>query len=271
MLSMREMSSRSGVSEGTLRMWEARHGFPIPERLPSGHRRYSELDLKRVLAILQDREQGLSLTTSIERARQLSDEPRPSVYSTLREGFPHLHAHVLPKRALVSLSHAIEDEVCARSERPVLFGCFQHECFYRRAEPRWREMARTAELAIALADFRRERRPRGAPAEIPLRPTDAMLREWVVVCDAPGFAACLTGFERPGQPSGSRNFETIWSAERAVVRQAAIVCCELAARGAPELVEDVRRLLDEPLPPPGDELRTVIDLTTRMVLYAASA
>src|SRR5262249_28906591 len=80
-LSMREMSLRSGVSEGTLRMWEARHGFPIPHRLPSGHRRYSELDLKRVRAIVQDRDQGLSLATAIERARQLSDEPRPSVYS----------------------------------------------------------------------------------------------------------------------------------------------------------------------------------------------
>ena len=51
-LSMREMSTRSGVSEGTLRMWEARHGFPVPQRLPSGHRRYSELELRRVRAVL---------------------------------------------------------------------------------------------------------------------------------------------------------------------------------------------------------------------------
>src|SRR4029079_6825085 len=143
---MREMSLRSGVSEGTLRMWEARHGFPVPQRLPSGHRRYSELDLKRVREIVQDRDQGLSLATAIERARQLSDEPRPSVYSALRDTFPHLHAHLLPKRMLRLLSHAIEDEVCALSERAILFGCFQRERFYRQAEPRWRDLSRTAEV-----------------------------------------------------------------------------------------------------------------------------
>jgi DICT domain-containing protein len=268
---MREMSTRSGVSEGTLRMWEARHGFPVPQRLPSGHRRYSELELRRVRAVLQDRKRGLSLTTAIARARQLSDGPRPSVYSTLRDRFPYLQRQLLPKRALERLSHAIEDEVCARSERPVLFGCFQHERFYRQAEPRWRELARTAELAIVLADFRRQRRPRGAPAEVPIRHADPLMREWVLVCEAPGFAACVAGFERPGREPGKRTFETVWSGERTVVREAARTCCELTARVAPELVEDLRARFEEPLPPPGDELRAIIDLTTRMVLYATSA
>ena len=177
------MSARSGVSEGTLRMWEARHGFPVPQRLPSGHRRYSELELKRVRAVLEGREQGLSLTTAIARARQLSDGPRPSVFSALRDSFPHLQRQLLPKRALASLSHAIEDESCSRSERPVLFGCFQRERFYRQAEPRWREIARTAELAVALADFPRKRRPAGGPAEVPIRRRDPLMREWVVVCE----------------------------------------------------------------------------------------
>jgi DICT domain-containing protein/predicted DNA-binding transcriptional regulator AlpA len=270
-LSMREMSSRSGVSEGTLRMWEARHGFPAPERLPSGHRRYSELDLRRIRAVLRDREQGLSLATAIDRALRLSDEPRPSVYSGLRASFPHLQRHLLPKPALVCLSHAIEDEVCSRGERPILFGCFQHERFYRQAEPRWREMARTAERAVVLADFRRTRRPKGAPAEVAIGSSDALMREWVVVCEAPGFAACLVGFERPGQPRDSRSFETIWSAERPVVREAARTCCELIARAAPELADEMRARLAQPLPPQAEELRTVVDLTTRMVLYGVSA
>ena len=269
-LSMREMSARSGVSEGTLRMWEARHRFPVPQRLPSGHRRYSELDLKRVRAVLQDREQGLSLATAIERARQLSDGPRPSVFTALRDGFPHLHPQLLPKPALDNLSHAIEDEAFSRGERPVMFGCFQHERFYRQAEARWRDMARTAELAVVLADFRRKRRPKRAPAEVPIEDADPLMREWVVVCEAPGFAACLAGYERPGQDPGNRSFETIWSAERAVVRQAARTCCGLTARTAPELVDGLRSRLEEPLPAPGDELRLVIELTTRIVQYAAS-
>ncbi|MEA2158947.1 MAG: MerR family transcriptional regulator, light-induced transcriptional regulator [Solirubrobacteraceae bacterium] len=267
-LTIREISARSGVSEGTLRMWETRYSFPNPHRLASGHRRYSERELEQVRAVIRAREQGLSLPTAIDHARRVGDQLRPSVYSALREGFPYLQPHLLPHRALVSLSHAIEDECCARAERPILFGCFQHERFYRQAEPRWREMARTAERAVALADFQRSRRPRRAPTEIAISDTDPLMREWVVVCDAPGFAACLVAWERPRADAQRRRFETIWTVEPSVVRTAARACCELAARSAPRYVEDLRERLAEPASPGGQELRSAVDLTTRMVLYA---
>ena len=41
-LSIGELSSRTGVTPSTLRIWEERHGFPVPTRLESGHRRYAE-------------------------------------------------------------------------------------------------------------------------------------------------------------------------------------------------------------------------------------
>jgi DICT domain-containing protein len=267
---MREMSARSGVAEGTLRIWEARHNFPVPQRLPSGHRRYSELDLKRVLAVVQARERGLSLATAIEHARYLTEAPRPSVFARLRERFVHLHPELMPKQALVHISHAIEDECSARGERPLLFGCFQHERFYRQAEPRWRQMSQTAERAIVLADFPQERRPRGGPPEVPILSTDPLMREWVLVCEADGFAACLAGFEPPGAPGGPRRFETIWSAEREVVREAARACCELIDARAPDLVAGVAERLRDPLPSTREELRTVLELTSRIVLYAAA-
>jgi MerR family transcriptional regulator, light-induced transcriptional regulator len=267
-LTIREISARSGVSEGTLRMWETRYSFPNPHRLASGHRRYSERELEQVRAVIRARGQGLSLPTAIDHARRVGDQLRPSVYLALREGFPYLQPHLLPHRALVSLSHAIEDECCARAERPILFGCFQHERFYRQAEPRWRELARTAERAVALADFPRSRRPKRAPTEIAISDTDPLMREWVVVCDAPGFAACLVAWERPRADAQRRAFETIWTVEPSVVRTAARACCELAARSAPRYVEDLRERLAEPASPGGQELRSAVDLTTRMVLYA---
>jgi DICT domain-containing protein len=269
-LSMREMSARSGVAEGTLRIWEARHNFPVPQRLPSGHRRYSELDLKRVLAVIEARARGLSLATAIEHARHLTEAPPPSVFARLRDRFAHLHPELMRKTALVNISHAIEDECCARGERPLLFGSFQRERFYRQAEPRWRQMAQTAERAIVLADFARPRRPRGAPAELPLQASDPLLREWVLVCESDGFAACLVGFEPPGPPGGPRRFETIWSAERAVVREAARGCCELIEARAPDLVTGVGDRLRDDLPSTREELRTVIELTSRIVRYAAT-
>ena len=44
-LRIRDVVERTGVGEATLRAWEQRYGFPEPERLPSGHRRYRESDV----------------------------------------------------------------------------------------------------------------------------------------------------------------------------------------------------------------------------------
>ena len=47
-LSIGDLAERTGVAPATLRMWEQRHGFPVPDRLESGHRRYSEADVAGV-------------------------------------------------------------------------------------------------------------------------------------------------------------------------------------------------------------------------------
>jgi DICT domain-containing protein len=177
----------------------------------------------------------------------------------------------MPKPLLRTLSYAIEDEGCARANRPLLFGCFQREHFYRQVESRWREMTRTAELAIVLADFRRARHPRGGPAEVPIGATDPLIREWVVVSVGATFSGCLVGFEPPGQPRSQRSFETIWSGERVVVREAARVCCGLVARTAPDLVDGVGERLQQDQLPVREELTALVELATRMVSYATTA
>ena len=77
-LGIGEISSRSGVAEGTLRMWESRYGFPVPRRLPSGHRRYSEADLEHVRIVLPARDEGLPLPLAIRRAQARGAEAQPS-------------------------------------------------------------------------------------------------------------------------------------------------------------------------------------------------
>jgi DNA-binding transcriptional MerR regulator len=268
-LTIRDIAAATGVSEGTLRMWEARHGFPQPRRLPSGHRRYAERDLEAVRAVLRAREGGLSLAGAIDRARRLGQDPRPSVYTAVRERFPDLHPHPLPKRLLVRLSRAIEDECSLREPRSVLFGSFQRERFYRAVEARWREMSRTAEHALVFADFPRTRRPHGGPVEVAVGPGDVLAREWVIVCDGPRSGACLLGWQRPGEPGAEPCFETVWTVDRTVVREAARACCDLAAAAAPQLVAEVREQLEDAPPPAGEEARAAMDLATRMVLYAA--
>ncbi len=270
-LSIGDIAGRSGVAVGTLRMWEARYGFPAPERLPSGHRRYSSQDLENVRNVVRAREDGLPLGMALERARRLSDQPRPSVYGGLRARFPHLHPQLLAKRELGHITRAIEDECCTRAVQPVLFGCFQQERFYRRAQPRWRELARTAECAVVLAEFAALATPRRGPAEVPIAPDDPMVREWVLVCDAAELPACLAAWERP-RAGGPRRFETVWTVEPAVVREAARICCELISRTAPELVTGIReRLADRPPPPGQVHLRAAVELATRIAVYATGA
>ena len=217
-MTMREMSARSGVSEATLRMWEVRHGFPEPQRRSSGHRRYSELDLARVRAVVRARDSGLSLRAAIELAAGEADEQSPSVYASLRSRVPGLEPQLVPKRGMLGMSRAIEDECLARAERPLLFGCFQRERFYRQSEERWRELARTAERAVVLADFRRVRRPRQAPLEVPIRASDPVAREWAIVCESPALRPCLAGWERPheGRASARSRRPGRWKRQRCV-------------------------------------------------------
>ena len=269
-LGIGEISSRSGVAEGTLRMWESRYGFPEPRRLPSGHRRYSEADLERVRIVVRAREEGLPLALAIRRAVALGAGPQPSVYAALRHRFPYLHPQSVSKPTLLAISRAIEDECTSRAPHPVLLACFQRERFYRQVQPRWNDLARTAQRAIVMADFPRLRRPRGAPAEVPLAPEDPLVREWILVCDAPELASCLVAWERPPRRRARRRFEFIWTAEPEVVREAARQCCKLVGREAPDLVDDLReRLADAPEPVIGAPLRATVELATRIVMYVS--
>ena len=272
-LTIREMAARTGVAQATLRMWETRYGFPVPQRLPSGHRRYPESQVDLVRQIARDRESGLTMRAAIERAQRTSAPPEESIFAGLRRRRPDLVPYTLPKRTLIALSHAIEDECAARAERPVLFGSFQRVRFYRHSEQRWRELARTAEIAVVFADFPERSEPSGAPIEVPIDRSDPLGREWSLVCDAPDYSACLSAWEPPGQDDVNdfdRMLETIWSVEPTVVREAARISKGIAARTAPDLVKPIEHLLDATPPPSGEEFRLVSALTNRMVAYVGS-
>ena len=273
-LTIREVVARTGVNAATLRMWEQRFGFPEPARLDSGHRRYSEDDVERVRRVARDRSAGLSIPAAIERARSAMTEIEPSIYAGIRRRRPDLIPYYLPKRTLIALSHAIEDECIARAERPVLFGSFQRPRFYLHAESRWRELARTSASAIVFAEFEERRDPPGGPHEIPVAHDDPLLREWGLICDAPDYSAFLAAWERPGQegvPDGERGFETIWSVEPELVREAARVGATIAEQAAPELIPPIRERLADTPPPAAEEFRLVGALTNRMVAYVGQA
>ena len=276
-LRIKDVSDQTGIAAGTIRMWEQRHGFPTPERTPSGYRLYSDEDVEALRRVQAYRHRGLSVPAAIDRAVARGASPdRPSIYAAV-SSLPDVRPQVLRKSTLMAISRAIEHEALAQAAAPVLVGAFQHETFYRAVEPRYRELAARSDAAVVFADFPEERKPEGGPVEIPVAPEDALGNEWAVVVDAPGYSACLLAWEQPGvtepddDPDLDRRFEAIWTVDPVATRRAAEAGAALAGRADPELGAELDGLLaGRPLAmeePPA----SLTALTNRLVAYLEAA
>jgi DICT domain-containing protein len=270
LLTTAQLAERTGVRAATLRMWEVRYGFPDPAGGESGQRRYDSRTADLVREVVRLREQGLSLPAAIAGVRAANETAPASVFAGLRERRPELAPVVLTKSALLVLTRAIEDEYCAQASAGALFASFQRARFYRQVQRRWRELARTAGLAVAMADFDRVRTPQRSPAEVPVPRRHPLSREWTVVVDAPGARACVSAWERPSAvdlPDELRPFEVLWSAEPEIVVAAAATACHLIATFAPELACELPDYATGPLVATSAELRFASALTRRIVGY----
>lgn len=227
-LSIGDLAARTGVPVGTLRSWEQRYGFPRGHRQPGGHRRFAEADAEAVLTVLERRRAGLSLTAAI-RAVAAAPVRSGSLFAELRRRHPVLRPQTLGRDTLVALSHGIEDECCARAADPVLFGGFQRERFLRASHRRWADLALTARSTVVFAvadEVTGPEEPGLMRIALPLG--SPLHREWFVVCDAEDLPACIAAVERPGQDSGERTFESVWSVDPVVVRDAGRIAAQLA-------------------------------------------
>jgi MerR family transcriptional regulator, light-induced transcriptional regulator len=271
-LTIGELAERTGLRPSTLRSWESRYGFPRPQRMAAGHRRYDERDIGLVEEVLRQRAVGLSLPAAIAQAAAGPPAEDQSVFAVLRRRHPELQPQVLRKAGLLALTRAIEDEYCARSERALLFASFERERFYRQSENRWNELARTAEAVVVFADFAEAGGAAGAPVRVPVPAGAPLGREWVLVCQARGYPACLAGWEFPGQAAASdadRRFEVLWTLDPRPVREAAVTCARLAEAFSPGL-SLLDRLPADPAPPISADLRRATGLLTRMAAYLES-
>ena len=248
-LAIKEVAARTGIAAGTIRMWEQRYGFPLPERTSAGYRVYSEDDVDALRRVLAYRERGLSVPAAVDRARssELATD-RPSLYGVLAAGESPPAAQLLKKRTLIAVSRAIEDETLSRAAAPLVVAAFQSERNYRAVEHRYRAMARTADAVLVFADFDALGGGGGAPVEVPLEGSDGLGNEWAVVVDAPGYGACLLGWEHPRAqpvPDLEREFEAMWTLDPRLVRRAIQVGVALARRADRALGARMDALLAE--------------------------
>src|SRR3954447_4031552 len=194
-LAIKDVAERTGIAAGTIRMWEQRHGFPEPQRLPPGYRRYTPEDVDALRRVQAYRRRGLSVSAAIARAREAGGaSDLPSLYAAVAAAEHGARPQVLRKDTLEALSRAIEHETLALAAAPVLVGAFQRERFYRPIEARWRRMAAHADPPVVFAHFPALLPPPEGPDELPIQPGDALGNEWAVIVDAPGFAASLVAW-----------------------------------------------------------------------------
>ena len=183
--------------------------LPEPARTAGGYRIYTEEDVVTLRRVVAYRDRGLSVPAALERARSLAGATdRPSIFAALASGDAPVRPQRLRKPTLVAISRAIEEEALARAAGPVVIGAFQSERNYRAVEHRYRRLAHVADAVGVYATFAEVKiASDDEPAELPVADTDALGHEWAVIVDAPGYAACLVGWEPPDSTPRERVFE----------------------------------------------------------------
>ncbi len=174
----------------------------------------------------------------------------PSLLEDLLQALPELRPQMYFKPSLTALSHAMEDQVLAGTDQPIVIANFQRERFYRQEAHRYLRISQRTNQVYVLAAPETDFANRSEHYEtIAFNPTDALAQEWHLVVIGIHYAACLICRERqivlpsdaPIQVAADqlRRFEGIWSFERKTARQAAILLLDRILEYRPELAEKI--------------------------------
>ncbi len=155
-----------------------------------------------------------------------------SVLEELLKAFPQAHPQIYFKSSLTALSHAMEDQVLAGVDRPLVIASFQRERFYRQEAHRYLRIAERTDQVYVLAAPETDFVDRAQDYEtIAFEPADALSQEWHLVVLGAHYASCLICRERrqPDPPANiqdlhvdqSRRFEGIWTFDRQIVCESA--------------------------------------------------
>ncbi|MFM7716731.1 MAG: DICT sensory domain-containing protein, partial [Microcystis sp.] len=121
-----------------------------------------------------------------------------SVLTELLQLLPQWRSQMYFKASLTALSHAMEDQVLAEDDQPLVIASFQRERFYRQEAHRYRRIADRSQQVYVLAapetDFKNNSH---CYETIAFDPQDALSQEWHLVVIGKQYASCLICRERP--------------------------------------------------------------------------
>ena len=175
---------------------------------------------------------------------------RASIVEELLQAIPQLRPQMYFKTSLTALSHAMEDQVLAGSECPLVIASFQQARFYRQEAHRYQRIANITQQVYVLSaagagfsscsDFYET---------IAFDAADALTQEWHLVVMGEQYCACLICRERQPVPTVSRSpslpleqtrrFEGIWTLDRQVSQQAADILLARILSYRPDLAAKV--------------------------------
>lgn len=176
-----------------------------------------------------------------------------------------LHPQIFFKTSLTALSHAMEDQVLASDDRPLIIATFQRERFYRQEAHRYRRIARQTAQVYVLAAPETDFTSRSGDYEtVAFDPADPLSQEWNLIIVGHQSASCLICHERDTlHPLAkqaidqSRQFEGIWTFDRAVVCRAAHLMLDQVLRYRPELADKIAAARQDFLPAQPESLAGV--------------
>ena len=171
--------------------------------------------------------------------------PNPdSVVEQLLQAIPQLRSQLFFKTSLTALSHAMEDQVLAGLEQPLVIASFQQERFYRQEARRYQRIADISDQVYVFSAAGTSFDDAAAHhATLTFEAEDALSQEWHLVVIAENYTACLICRERelgadqiaiaatPGGPAldQTRRFEGVWTQESTICHQAATLLLDRIA------------------------------------------
>jgi DICT domain-containing protein/signal transduction histidine kinase len=180
-----------------------------------------------------------------------------SVLEELLQRIPRLRSQLYFKSSLTALSHAMEDQVLAGLNRPLVIASFQRERFYRQESHRYLRIAElTPQVYVLAAPETSFTNASEGYETIAFEPEDQLSQEWHLVVIGRQYATCLICRERkvavveaesaePMPMDQTRRFEGIWTFDRQVSCTAASLLLDRVLEYRPELAAKVEQAKQE--------------------------
>jgi DICT domain-containing protein/signal transduction histidine kinase len=177
-----------------------------------------------------------------------------SVVEDLLTAIPQLRPQIYFKSSLTALSHAMEDQVLAGIDKPLIIASFQRERFYKQEAHRYGRIASRTNQVYVLAAPETDFANRSGDYEtIAFEPEDPLSQEWHLVVLGKQYSCCLICKEKflPESPvrrsdlhvDQARRFEGIWTFDRPVVCKAADLLLRRIMIYRPEIASKAGRAL----------------------------